>query len=304
MSKEFRKQPLVSIVMNCHNGESYLSESIKSVLSQTYENWELIFWDNLSTDKSKEILKGFSDNRIKYFKSKNFTTLYEARNLAIKETNGEFISFLDVDDWWIPEKLEAQVNQFENNNDAGLVYSKYFLYNEKTKKKILAPNKKLPQGYITEELLENFIVSILTAMFKKKLLQKFNLYFNSKYNIIGDFDFFFRFSKKVKFLCIQKPLAFYRVHGSNFSLKNLNEEIEELEHWMKEQIYSDKKNVHNLNKINNLILYKKIFMNISENQRLLALKKIFKYPNNYLKLKLFILLISPFSLLRRFNLLN
>ena len=73
---------------------------------------------------------------------------------------------------------------------------------------------------------------------------------------------------------------------------------------MKEQIYSDKKNVHNLNKINNLILYKKIFMNISENQRLLALKKIFKYPNNYLKLKLFILLISPFSLLRRFNLLN
>ena len=73
---------------------------------------------------------------------------------------------------------------------------------------------------------------------------------------------------------------------------------------MKEQIYSDKKNVHNLNKINNLILYKKIFMNISENQRLLALKKFFKYPNNYLKLKLFILLISPFSLLRRFNLLN
>ena len=90
----------------------------------------------------------------------------------------------------------------------------------------------------------------------------------------------------------------------NYSLKNLNEEIQELEHWVKNQISLGKQNVNNFNKINNLILYKKIFMNISENQRLLALKKIFKYPNNYLKLKLFILLISPFSLLRRFNLLN
>lgn len=289
--------------MNCHNGEAYLSDSIKSVLSQTYRNWELIFWDNFSTDKSKKILEGFSDNRIKYFRSERFTTLYEARNLAIEKSSGKFISFLDVDDWWLPNKLETQINQFKSD-EIGLVYSKYFIYNEKTKKKILIPHKKLPQGYITKQLLENFIVSILTAMFKKELLQKFNLYFNSKYNIIGDFDFFFRFSKKVKFLCVQKPLAFYRVHGSNLSIKNLNEEIQELEHWTKEQIYSEKQNVNNLNKINNLILYKKIFMNISENQRFLALKKIFKYPNNYLKLKLFILLISPFSLLRRFNLLN
>ena len=70
-SKKF-STPLVSIIMNCHNGERYLAQSITSVLSQTYKNWELIFFDNKSNDQSKKILKTFLDKRIKYFKSKKF----------------------------------------------------------------------------------------------------------------------------------------------------------------------------------------------------------------------------------------
>ena len=60
-----RKEPLVSVIMNCYNGEKYLRDAIDSVIGQKYNNWELIFWDNLSTDKSREILEGFSDKRIK-----------------------------------------------------------------------------------------------------------------------------------------------------------------------------------------------------------------------------------------------
>ena len=56
-----RKSPLVSIIMNCHNGEKFLNKSLKSVLNQTYNNWELIFWDNLSNDRSSLILKSFKD---------------------------------------------------------------------------------------------------------------------------------------------------------------------------------------------------------------------------------------------------
>lgn len=289
--------------MNCFNGEAYLSESIKSILSQTYENWELIFWDNLSTDKSKEILERFNDKRIKYFKADSFSTLYEARNLAIKKSNGQFISFLDVDDWWVPEKLEAQIKCFENN-EVGLVYSKYFIYNEKSKKKKLVTNQDLPQGYITNDLLQDYTMGIITIIFKKELLKKFNLSFNPRYNIIGDFDFNIKLSKNVRCACVQKSLAFYRVHGENYSLKNLNEEIQELEHWTKNQILLDKKNIKSFNKINNLINYKKIFVNISDNHRFLALKKIFKFPNNYLKLKLIILLVCPHYLLRKLNFLN
>ena len=67
MSNQFNNQPLVSIIMNCYNGETYLIQSIESVLSQTYKNWELIFWDNRSNDKSAEIFKSYKDSRFKYF---------------------------------------------------------------------------------------------------------------------------------------------------------------------------------------------------------------------------------------------
>ena len=79
MVNETERNPLVSVIMNCHNGETYLKESISSLINQTYKNWELIFWDNFSSDSSKEVLMQFSDKRIKYYYTKNFTPLYEAR---------------------------------------------------------------------------------------------------------------------------------------------------------------------------------------------------------------------------------
>ena len=102
--------PLVSVIVNCHNGEKFLKKCIKSILSQTYKKIEIIFWDNLSTDNSKAIIKSFHDNKIKYFKSKKFTSLYSARNSAIKKAKGEFIGFLDTDDWWSPSKIQKQIS--------------------------------------------------------------------------------------------------------------------------------------------------------------------------------------------------
>ena len=64
------KESLVSIVMNCHNGERYLKKSVYSIINQTYRNWELIFWDNKSSDNSAKIIKSFKDKRIKYYYSK------------------------------------------------------------------------------------------------------------------------------------------------------------------------------------------------------------------------------------------
>ena len=78
-------EPLVSIIMNCHNGEKYLHDALDSIIQQTYKNWEVIFWDNLSKDESKNIVKDFDDRRIKYHSSKNFLKLYDARNHAIKK---------------------------------------------------------------------------------------------------------------------------------------------------------------------------------------------------------------------------
>ena len=114
--------PLISIIINCHNGERYLPKSLKSILVQSYQNFEIIFWNNCSTDGSKKIIKNIKDKRIKYFESKKFRKLYESRNLAIQKAKGKFITFLDVDDWWTKDKLKKQVSLFNN------IYSKSDLF--------------------------------------------------------------------------------------------------------------------------------------------------------------------------------
>ena len=124
------EKPLVSVIMNCHNGEKYLEQSVKSIINQTYNNWELIFWDNDSNDNSKNIIYNFSDDRIKYFKSTNFKKLYESRNLAIQKAKGKFVSFLDTDDMWELDKIEKQVNFLEQNKDFKIVYSNYYILDE------------------------------------------------------------------------------------------------------------------------------------------------------------------------------
>ena len=85
-------KPLVSILMNCYNGEKYLKETLNSVIEQTYKNWELIFWDNQSTDKSAKIYKEYKDKRFKYYYSDKHTGLGEARSRAFKYLTGEFIA--------------------------------------------------------------------------------------------------------------------------------------------------------------------------------------------------------------------
>ena len=106
--------PKVTIGMPVYNGEKFLQESVNSVLSQTYQNWELIFWDNQSTDRSKEIFKSYKDPRLKYYLSPENTDLGPGRAKAFNYLTGEFIAILDVDDMWFPQKLEKQVPLFEN----------------------------------------------------------------------------------------------------------------------------------------------------------------------------------------------
>ena len=93
MKVQDKNSPIVSIIMNCHNGEKYLEESLQSVLNQSYRNWELIFFDNASTDKSKYIFNTFKDQRFKYFFNKKKINLYKARNIAISKTKGDFNSY-------------------------------------------------------------------------------------------------------------------------------------------------------------------------------------------------------------------
>ena len=287
-----QKFPLVSVIMNCYNGETYLKESISSLINQTYKNWELIFWDNFSSDSSKEVLMQFSDKRIKYYYTKNFTPLYEARNLAIKKTSGEFISFLDTDDWWSPKRLEKQIELFFKDKNLDVVYTNFYFFYNKTKTRKIVSKKNLPDGKITQKLLSNYnIGGILTALCKKKIFQ--TKQFIGKYEIIGDFDFFVDVSLSSFFGCIQEPLAYYRVHGSNTSLRKIHLHIQELESWLKNNKIKDHlKNYSFKGVIFNLqsLKIKKSFL---DGNKIAALQEIIKSPFNFKKYKFLILFFIP-----------
>lgn len=109
---------LVSIVMPSYNAEKYINNSIKSVLAQTYQNWELLIVDDCSTDKTEEIVKSFSDERIKFFKNDVNSGAAVSRNRALMEAKGKWIAFLDSDDIWLPAKLEHQILFMQTNGYA------------------------------------------------------------------------------------------------------------------------------------------------------------------------------------------
>ena len=229
MQKLKSLKPLVSVIINCHNGEKYLKENLNSLFNQSYKNFEIIFYDNFSNDKSEKIIKKFSDKRIKYFKSTKLYNLYDARNLAVNKAKGKYISFIDVDDIWHKDKLKKQINFLNNNNKFKIIYSNYF--NLRKNKKILKFKKDLPSGNITQELIKDYCIGILTIMIERSILLKYK--FDKGYNIIGDFDLFIKLSTFYKIGCLQDPLASYRIHDENLSKKKNNIYILELSNWIK-----------------------------------------------------------------------
>ena len=221
---------LISVIVNCHNGEIFINRCIESILNQSHTNFEIIFYDNQSTDKTYKIIKNIKDNRIKYFKSIKFLNLYEARNEAIKFAKGEFIAFLDVDDTWEKNKLELQIkNLIDQNSD--ICFTNYWI-KKNNKKKIFKKTIKFQN--IRNAILNNYPIGILTVLMNSKIFLHYNIVFNKKYEIIGDFDLFYRLSQKVNFSCIDKPLATYNIHNDNLSIKKIDLEIKEFNNWILE----------------------------------------------------------------------
>ena len=204
---------LVSIIINCYNGENFLKEAVDSVIAQIYQKWEIIFWDNQSTDSSAKIFQNYEDARLKYFLAPEHTNLSEARKLAIEKASGEYFAFLDVDDWWDTKKLEKQMSCFKDPN-VGLVYGNYWYVDEKNGIQYILYRNSLPSGYLTDVLLKNYFVGLLSIIIKKKAYDSLNYGFDSSYHIIGDFDITLRISVQWNIDCVQVPIAFFRFHGN------------------------------------------------------------------------------------------
>lgn len=291
-----KKSEKISVIMNCYNGEKFLFEAIQSVIRQTYKNWELIFFDNQSKDNSKKIFFSFNDKRLKYFKSTRHTSLYEARNAAIKKAKGKYIAFIDTDDIWINKKIELQIKLFKNPK-IGFIYSNFWLLKNDTGKIKKFYNNFLPSGYIYNKITENYKIGIVTAVIKKKIFNKLNQKFNKKYNHIGDLDLFIRLSRICKFKAIQRPLAYVRLHNSNLSSLKKSDEIKELKHWIKKNNkFLSRKSIEFFNK---RILNKDFINSKFEKKFLKCLKIMFLSNHNIINLKNIFILITPNFILKK-----
>lgn len=162
-------EPLVSIVMPSFNSELTINESVESVLSQTYRNWELLITDDCSTDKTASIAKQLCnlDSRVHFYSLNVNSGAGAARNNSIRVAKGRYIAFLDADDLWMNNKLELQVKHMQST-DSLLSYTSYQKFSAKGDGGIIIPKASVSYN----ELLYGNIIGCLTAMYDQEALGK------------------------------------------------------------------------------------------------------------------------------------
>ena len=207
---------LVSIITPVYNAEKFISQTIDSVLNQTYSNWEMILVDDCSKDKSQDIIKSYSyDERVKYIKLQENSGAAVSRNTGIKSAKGRFIAFIDSDDLWEATKLEDQI-KFMIDNEYGFTFTSYRYMKEdgiKTEKIARVPDKIDYDG-----LLKNTIIGCSTVVIDREIIGDFDMPLLRKGQ---DTATWLKILKKEKYAYgIKKSLVNYRqVEGSISSNK-------------------------------------------------------------------------------------
>jgi len=214
-----KNTPLVSIIMNCFNGEQFLQEAINSVYGQSYSNWEIIFWDNASTDNSSSIAKSY-DERIRYYLASKTTPLGEARNFALNKANGLYVAFLDCDDIYLTDKLEQQV-KFMQSKDYAMCYGSVAVIDESGReiKKYIVKNKS---GNVFSSLLRHYEINMQTVMLKREFLTSNQLSFNVNMSFCPDHNLFMTIASKADVGVISDVISKYRIVSNSLSKNTID----------------------------------------------------------------------------------
>jgi len=204
---------LVSIVTPSFNSINFLSNTIDSILSQTFKDWELIIVDDCSTDNSCEVIESYiaQDSRITLIKLEQNAGAAVARNTGIEYAQGRFIAFLDSDDTWHPEKLEKQVDYMINNNYA-LTYTQYHQVNENGER---VGELYFPLKTSYYNLLKTCVIGCLTVMYDTHKIGKVYFPLIRKRQ---DFALWLKILKQVEYAyCLPEDLASYTVRSDSIS---------------------------------------------------------------------------------------
>ena len=211
----FLNQPdygLVSIIMPNYNSEAFIESSIQSVLAQSYKNWELLFVDDCSTDRSVEKANAFNDDRIKIFLKQKNEGAASARNFAIEKAAGRWIAFLDSDDSWAPDKLKEQI-EFMINKNVAFSFTDYKVITKSGNVLFYKP----PKSVCTyNDILKHNHIGCLTAVYDAERLGKIYMPENAVKR--EDLACWLSILKKgVNAVCLHEFLAEYVIHSHSVS---------------------------------------------------------------------------------------
>ena len=219
---------LVSIIMPAYNAENFISESIESVIGQTYTNWELIIVDDGSTDNTRNVVHRYinQDSRIHYFFQENARQA-KARNKGIKNSKGDIIAFLDADDLWLPLKLELSLKEFYNGQQ-DVLFTDSYIFNNSSK---LSDYENLPninivaKTYCGDEGLNAFLyenkVPILTVIGTKESILNVNCFNEQSNGIAEDYELWLNLlANKHIIRGTDLKLSLYRIHSNSTTATN------------------------------------------------------------------------------------
>ncbi len=212
--------PLVSVIMNVRNGAPTLREAIDSVLAQTFQDWELIVWDDRSTDNSAAIIAGYRDPRIHYYLSPEDVSLGKARADAIHKATGEWIAFLDQDDVWLSHKLERQLALAQDEDDVGLIYGRTVRFYPSGLQRDYDQAheyKPLPEGDIFTQLFtDSCFIAMSSAMFRRSAIESAGG-IPAEVRIIPDYYLYVAVARRCRARAVQEVVCRYRMHPDSMS---------------------------------------------------------------------------------------
>jgi len=232
--------PTVTIVIATYNRAHLIGGATRSVLHQSYQDFELIVVDDASTDHTEEVVARFNDKRIRYLRHEQNKGVAAARNSGIEIARGKYIAFLDSDCEWLPQKLQRQMDVFgELSTHVGVVYTDLFTVSESgTKRHWHSPRIMPEDGTVYEDMLANRLVGICmpSVVTRRECLAKVGL-FDPQFRRLEDGDLYIRLSKHYLFYHIGEPLLIH--YGIGKGLSSDDSLLIEAEHRILEKHYTD-----------------------------------------------------------------
>jgi glycosyltransferase involved in cell wall biosynthesis len=217
--------PRVSVVINAHNGEGTLAEAIESVFQQTWRDWELVIWDDGSTDGTARVLERYSGPHVRFFRAPAAAGLGRSRQQALARTEGEWVAFLDQDDLWLPDKLESQIARVDGQTGSrvGLVYGRAVAFDAAGHQREYDHRHEyipLPEGDIFEELFRNgCFIAMSTAMFSRAAVEAIGP-IPAEIYVSPDYYMYAAAARHFEARAVQRVVCRYRLHPGSMSRSN------------------------------------------------------------------------------------